>query len=151
MFYKNFSTCTFIMPCTSIRNTRVPTRPEEDQQFEVELVSERFSCEESAIFFANLAQITQVLIFCVEFWELSHLTCDEKKMNVVKSWTNAQNDIYFTQVVILSVAQLVATVFFSQLEISHVVSRTTPKTQHRKWARDIGQKMLNLSTYFNKW
>ena len=44
---------------------------------------------------------TWVLIFCVEFWELSHLIRDlsqaEKKMNVVTSWANAQNDIYFTQ------------------------------------------------------
>ena len=34
-------------------------------------------------------QATWVLIFCVEFWELSHLTHDlsqaEKKMNVVKA------------------------------------------------------------------
>ena len=49
------------------------------------------------------------LIFLVELWELSHLTLHlyqaEKKMNVVTSWANAQNDIYFTQngeVVILS-------------------------------------------------
>ena len=42
-----------------------------------------------------------VLIFCVEFRELYHLTHDlfqaEKKINVVTSWENAQNDIYFTQ------------------------------------------------------
>ena len=41
------------------------------------------------------------LIFCVEFRELSHLTRDlsqaEKKINVVTSQVNAQNDIYFTQ------------------------------------------------------
>ena len=37
----------------------------------------------------------------VKFWELSHLTCDlsqaEKKINVVTSWANSQNYIYFTQ------------------------------------------------------
>ena len=42
-----------------------------------------------------------VLIFCVELQELSHLTRDlaqaEKKINVVTSWANVQNDIYFTQ------------------------------------------------------
>ena len=42
-----------------------------------------------------------VLIFCVEFWELFHLTRDlsqaQKKMNVVTREANAQNDIYFTQ------------------------------------------------------
>ena len=36
-------------------------------------------------------------------------------------------------VVILSLAQLVTTVFFSQLEISHVLNGTTPEIQHRKW------------------
>ena len=40
-------------------------------------------------------------IFCVQFWELSHLTCDlshaEKKINVVTSWANTQTDIYFSQ------------------------------------------------------
>ena len=49
----------------------------------------------------SLGQTVQVLIFCVEFRELSHLTRDlsqaEKKINVVTSWANAQNDIYFTQ------------------------------------------------------
>ena len=44
---------------------------------------------------------TGVHIFCVDFWELSHLTRDlsqaEKKRNVVTSWANAQNDIHFTQ------------------------------------------------------
>ena len=43
----------------------------------------------------------RVLIFCVEFRELSHLTRDlsqaEKEINFVTSWANAQNDIYFTQ------------------------------------------------------
>ena len=49
------------------------------------------------VFYVN---ITGVLIFCVEFRELSHLTRDlsqaEKKINVT-SGANAQNDIYFTQ------------------------------------------------------
>ena len=75
-------------------------------------MSERFSCEESAIFFANLAQITQVLIFCVEFWELSHLTCDvspaEKKINAV------------------TISKC------TKLEISNVLNGTTPKIQHKK-------------------
>ena len=39
--------------------------------------------------------------FSVSFWELSHLTHDlsqtEKKINVVTSWVNLQNDMYFTQ------------------------------------------------------
>ena len=42
-----------------------------------------------------------ILIFCVEFREFSHLTSDlsqaEKKINVVTSQANEQNDIYFTQ------------------------------------------------------
>ena len=42
-----------------------------------------------------------VLIFCVEFRELSHLTRDlslaEKKINVGASCANTRNDIYFTQ------------------------------------------------------
>jgi hypothetical protein len=42
-----------------------------------------------------------VLMFSVEFWELSHLTHDlsqaEKKINVVMSLADAQNDIFFTQ------------------------------------------------------
>ena len=45
--------------------------------------------------------VIKVLIFCVEYRELSHLTHDlsqaEKKINVVTSLANAQNDIYFTQ------------------------------------------------------
>ena len=45
--------------------------------------------------------VLYVLIFCVELWELSHLTPDlsqaEKKLNVDTSCTNAQYDIYFTQ------------------------------------------------------
>ena len=44
---------------------------------------------------------TKVLIFWVEFQELSHLTLDlsqaEKKINVVANWENVQNEIYFTQ------------------------------------------------------
>ena len=40
-------------------------------------------------------------MFSVEFWELSHLTHDlsqaEKKINVVISLADAQNDIFFTQ------------------------------------------------------
>ena len=43
----------------------------------------------------------QVLIFCVEFREMSHLTRDlsqaDKQINVVTSSANAQNDIYFIQ------------------------------------------------------
>ena len=43
----------------------------------------------------------KVLILCVEFRELSHLTTDlsqaEKKINAVTSRANAQNDINFTQ------------------------------------------------------
>ena len=78
-------------------------------------------------FFCRKSANIQVLIFCVEFRELSHLprdlSQDEKKINFVTRWANAQNDIYFTQkgwscyfgvkiVVILSVAQLVTTVIF---------------------------------------
>ena len=37
----------------------------------------------------NKEKAINVLIFCVKFWELSHLTCDlssaEKKINVVTS------------------------------------------------------------------
>ena len=44
---------------------------------------------------------SKVLYFCIGFRELSHLTRDlsqaEKKINVVTSWANAQNGIYFTQ------------------------------------------------------
>ena len=51
-----------------------------------------------SFFFSRSAK---VLIFCVELWELSHLTRDifqaEKKINVVTSQTNAQNDIYIIQ------------------------------------------------------
>ena len=36
------------------------------------------------------------------------------------------------EVVILSIAQLVTTLFSSQLEIRHVLNETTPKVQHRK-------------------
>ena len=40
-------------------------------------------------------------LLSVEFRELSHLTRDiyqaEKKINVITSWANAQNDIHFTQ------------------------------------------------------
>ena len=50
--------------------------------------------------------------FLCWFWKLSHLTRDlsqaEKKINVVTSWANAQNDINFTQVVILSEAETLA-------------------------------------------
>ena len=35
-------------------------------------------------------------------------------------------------VAILTVAQLVRTVIFSQLDISHVLNETTPEIQHRK-------------------
>ena len=46
-------------------------------------------------------KVPRVLILCLEFRELSHLTRNlsqaEKKINVVTSWANAQNDIYFTQ------------------------------------------------------
>ena len=49
--------------------------------------------------------LSMIPIFCVEFWELSHLTSDlsqaEKKINVVASWANAQTDIYFSQNVFL--------------------------------------------------
>ena len=48
-----------------------------------------------------------VLLFCAEFRELSHLTCDlsqaEKKINVVTSKANTQNDIKMVEVVILGV------------------------------------------------
>ena len=60
-----------------------------------------FCNAESLLPFKDLGKITKVLIFCVEFRELSHLTCDlsqaEKKINVVTSWANALNDICFTQ------------------------------------------------------
>ena len=52
-------------------------------------------------YFVTKIVLTKVLIFCVELRELSHLTHDlsqaEKKMNVVASSANAQNDIYFIQ------------------------------------------------------
>ena len=52
-------------------------------------------------FFCRKSANIQVLIFCVEFRELSHLprdlSQDEKKINFVTRWANAQNDIYFTQ------------------------------------------------------
>ena len=41
----------------------------------------------------------EIIGICVEFQELSYWTHDlsqaEKKINVVTSWANAQNDIYF--------------------------------------------------------
>ena len=95
----------------------------------------------------------KVPIFCVEFWELSNLTRDlskaEKKINVVTSWADAQNDIYFTQmakVVILSenschlsVAQLVTTFMF-------IWAWDKPLS---KWdnSRKPTQKMRSLATY----
>ena len=39
--------------------------------------------------------------------------------------------LIIVEVVILSVAQFVRTVFFSQLEISHVLNGPTAKNQHR--------------------
>ena len=96
-----------------------------------------------------LRDMIVVLLLCVEFRELSHLTSDlsqaEKKINVVTSWVNAQNDSYFTQngrschfewkyvVVILWVAQLVTTlIFFSAWDKSR-----------NKWdnSRNLTQKM----------
>ena len=47
-----------------------------------------------------LRLMAKVLIFCVEFWELNStrdLSQAEKKITVVTSLANAQNDIYFTQ------------------------------------------------------
>ena len=77
-----------------------------------------------------------VLIFCVEFQELSRLTRDisqtEKKINVVTSWANAQNDIHLFHSkwskllfwgkihVIFSVAELVTTFIFSAWDKSRV-------------------------------
>jgi hypothetical protein len=47
-----------------------------------------------------LLLLTKVLYMCVRFWLLDHLTRDlsphRKKMNFVTSWTNVQNDNYFT-------------------------------------------------------
>ena len=47
----------------------------------------------------DLFLLYKILIFCVEFQELSHLTRDlskaEKKINVITSWANAQTDIDF--------------------------------------------------------
>jgi hypothetical protein len=43
----------------------------------------------------------EVLIFCVEFWELSHLARDlsqvQKKITVVKSWATDKMTAIFTQ------------------------------------------------------
>ena len=59
------------------------------------------------LFYQKMRKLQRVLIFCVEFRELSHLTRDlsqaEKKMNV--------------EVVILSVAQLVKTVMYCLLSM----------------------------------
>jgi hypothetical protein len=45
---------------------------------------------------SELAFINQVPTFCVEFWELSHLTRDlsqaEEKIDVVTNCANARND-----------------------------------------------------------
>ena len=89
-----------------------------------------------------------VLIFCVEFQELFHLTSDlcqaEKKITVVTSWATDKMTIIFTQndnfdhfewnichfVHLLSLYQHL---FSSQLEISQVLNGTTPEIQHRKW------------------
>ena len=60
--------------------------------------------------------VSKVLIFCVKFQELSHLTQAEKKITVVTSWATEK-----------------MTTVFTQLEISHVLNGTTPKIQHRKW------------------
>ena len=66
-----------------------------------------------------------VLIFCVEFRELSHLTRDlsqaEKKINVLQMHKMRSISLKMVEVVILSVAQLVTTViFFSASDKSHV-------------------------------
>ena len=67
------------------------------------LVSLRSQCHGHLSCFLFLLQEVcrpRVLIFCVEFRELSQFTYDlsqaEKKINDVTSWTNPQNDIYFT-------------------------------------------------------
>ena len=91
--------------------------------------------------------LLQVLIFCVEFRELSHLTRDlcqaEKKITVVISWATDKITTIFTQndnfdhfernrcdfVPLLSLYQHL---FPSKLEISHVLNGTTPEIQHRK-------------------
>ena len=52
------------------------------------------------IMFSQVQILSWVLIFCVEFLELSHLTHHlsqaERKIYFVTSWANFQNDIYFT-------------------------------------------------------
>ena len=66
----------------------------------------------------------QVLIFCVEFWKLSHLTCDlsqaEKKITVVT--IGATSTILSEKIChFVHLLSLYLTIFVSsQIEISHV-------------------------------
>ena len=64
-------------------------------------MTSHFYASSLRILSGELINLTMVLIFCVEFRELSHLTRDlpqaERKINAVTRWANAQNDIYFTQ------------------------------------------------------
>ena len=106
-----------------------------------------------------------VLIFCVEFWELSHLTCDlsqaEKKITVVTSWATDKITCIFTQndnfdhfewnrchlVHLLSLQQHL---FSSQLEIGHVLNRTNPEIQHRKWGPLSLVFLINQEKFSNE-
>ena len=63
----------------------------------------------------NVKRFTRVLNLCVEFQELSHLTRDlseaEKKINVVTSWANAQNDLYFSQTEVVILGENICHIF----------------------------------------
>jgi hypothetical protein len=85
---------------------------------------------------------TEVLIFCVEFRELSHLTRDLSQAEML-SEAEQMLKMTFISHKMVKVAILSGNschfchlncnnIFFSQLEISHVLNGTTPKIQHRK-------------------
>ena len=90
---------------------------------------------------------TLVLIFCVEFLELSQLIHDlsqtEKKIAVVTSWATDKMSTIFTQndnfdhfewnrCHFEHLLRLYKHLFSSQFEISHVLNGTTHEIQHRK-------------------
>ena len=98
---------------------------------------------------------SQVLIFCVEFLELSHLRRDlsqaEKKITVFIRWAtdkmttiSTQNDNFdhfeWNKCHFVHLLSL----FSSQLEISHVLNGPTPENQHRKWGPRFFLSTTNL-------
>ena len=92
--------------------------------------------------------VTKVLIFCIEFLKLSHLTHDlsqAKKKITVTSWATDKMKTIFTQnenfdhfewnicMSFCAFAQLVIPfIFFSAWDLSSV-NEATPKIQYKKW------------------